>query len=73
MSTLVVLGLLLAACASGTPAPVAEQTKPAGQEPTLSHTGEIGGYGELMDALRGAGAQVDPAGEVQPFSITCGS
>lgn len=31
----------------------------------VSHGNEIGGYVELVDALRGAGAEVEPAGQVE--------
>ncbi|HZD55167.1 MAG TPA: hypothetical protein VE136_00470 [Anaerolineales bacterium] len=52
--------VLLGACA---PSP-AEVSEPV----ATSHGNEIGGYVDLVDALRGAGATVEPTGEVnQPF------
>ncbi len=49
-------GLMLAACAAGQPTPI------------VSHGNEIGGYVDLIDALRAAGAEVEPAGGLeQPF------
>lgn len=52
--------VLLSACAPSAP----EVTEPV----AASHGNEIGGYVDLVDALRGAGAAVEPAGEVnQPF------
>lgn len=53
--------VVLAACAT----PTSElQPSPSSTSPR----GEIGGYGELIDALRDAGATVEPVQEVaQPF------
>ena len=68
---------LLAACGqaavtSSTPTP--ERTLPLGEKTeiaplgTPSHGNEIGGYVEVVDKLRGAGATVEPGGTVeQPF------
>lgn len=66
---LLILGVfLLAACGQAegaVPTSTLEQTLPTG---TASHGNEIGGYIALVDALRAAGATVEPTGTVeQPF------
>ena len=75
---LLIIGVfLLAACGQAeraVPTSTLEHTLPTG-EPTVtippgtaSHGNEIGGYIELVDALRAAGATVEPTGTVeQPF------
>ena len=71
--SLVVLVLILSACASQPGAVQPPATDPSAGEPTgtpgaVSHGSEVGGYVELVDALRAAGATVEPAGDVdQPF------
>lgn len=81
--TIILTGLLLsaAACTVTTQAPEATATAPPtvastdestiepGDEPSIvAHRTEIGGYGDLVDALRAAGATLEPAGEIkQPF------
>jgi hypothetical protein len=56
--TLLGLAVLLSACAGGAPAAT----------PVVSHGGEVEDLVSLIDALRAAGAEVEPAGEVeQPF------
>ena len=53
--------ILMAAC-------TAQAAEPETTPVTVSHGNEIGGYVELIDTLRGAGATVEPAGGVeQPF------
>ncbi len=62
---IVMVTLVLTACAASaaaldaTPVPV-------------SHGNEIGGYVELVDALRAAGATVDPAGKVEQTFFSVG-
>lgn len=57
----IMLALTLAACMAQAPEPVATSD-------TVSHGNEIGGYVELVDTLRAAGATVEPAGDIeQPF------
>ena len=69
-SALLILIVILSACA---PAPVASPTKspaaaPTTLSPTTSSGSLIGGYTELLGALRATGVAVEPAGNVsQPF------
>jgi len=65
--SLVILSLIITACTVETPTTLPETGEGTVSE-AVSHGGEIGGYVELVDALRAAGATVDPAGTVsQPF------
>jgi hypothetical protein len=67
--------MLVTACTVTTQGPEATVTAiPTVEVPTIVwHGNEIGGYVELVDALRAAGATVDPAGEVnQPFFSAVG-
>jgi hypothetical protein len=74
---LIVSVFLLAACgqaATTSSTPTLEPTLPIGETTdiaplgTPSHGNEIGGYVELVDKLRAAGAIVEPSGTVeQPF------
>lgn len=57
---LAALAFVLAACAG----PAATPTTPA-EGTEAAHGGEIGGYVELVDVLRQAGASVEPQGAVQ--------
>jgi hypothetical protein len=70
------LALALSGCASGAQAVRSEVTPTMEKDPTttpeaVSHGNEIGGYVELVDALRAAGATVEPAEEVEQafFSV----
>lgn len=64
------LALALSGCASGAQAVQSEVTPTIEKDPTttpeaVSHGNEIGGYVELVDALRAAGATVEPAEEIE--------
>jgi hypothetical protein len=72
-STLLIVAFAVSGCASAVKADqplVTEPTKenlPA-DSVLVSHGNEIGGYVALVDALRGAGAEVEPVEEIQqPF------
>jgi len=71
--TLAIAAFVVSGCASAVKTDQPLATKPAiGNSPTdpvaVSHGNEIGGYVELVDALRGAGAEVEPVEEIQqPF------
>ena len=71
-----IMALTLSGCASGaraiqpTSTPTPEEDLSTTTE-AVSHGNEIGGYVELVDALRAAGATVEPAEEVEQvfFSV----
>lgn len=64
----ILIGLMLAAFGLSACAPGAQQPPEEGEATAVAHGNEIGGYVELIDSLRAAGATVEPAGEVdQPF------
>ncbi len=68
-----IMALALSSCASGARAVQPESTLPPEEDlsatpEAVSHGDEIGGYVELADALRAAGAEVEPVEPIeQPF------
>lgn len=70
------LALALSGCALGAQAVQSEVTPTMEKDPTttpeaVSHGNEIGGYVELVDSLRAAGAAVEPTEEIEQafFSV----
>ena len=62
--------IFLVSCSSPQPSetPTPVPTPPVPTPPTISHGGPVKDYISLVDNLRGAGANVEPAGEItQPF------
>jgi hypothetical protein len=68
-SPLVIVAFVISGCTSAVKADQPLTTEPV----EVSHGNEIGGYVDLVDALRGTGAEVEPVEEVQqPFIDTSG-
>ena len=74
LASFLVFALATGGCASATPTPVS--ASPTG-EPTVTHSpgvashgNPIGGHVELVDALRAAGATVEPSGPVTQAFFT---
>lgn len=60
------IALLVVACAKPGPAPA--PAPPPAPAPTISHGGPVRDYISLVDSLRAANANVQPAGDItQPF------
>ena len=73
LMSLAIIALVISGCASGAQAVQLESTLPPEEDlsatpEAVSHGNKIGGYVELIDALRAAGAEVEPVEQIeQPF------
>jgi len=70
---LLLVSIFVAACGAGPVASASGQDGAAGTLEAASHGGEISDYASLVDALRAAGASVEPGDSVeQPFFAPTG-